>query len=203
MLSKVTYGYLRGTFGLPYGGYCIRPESVDEIVLQASNEHQRMFCIVGRYSDVQEWMEQHNSTVLNQSAMEATFTHELVVEVFSKSSPWTRMIWGLDSLDVQLVIRIARVWDRQSNASSQFHPLLKLVAPSGISLKEVCDQLHGMQPEQTKDITYDKELLNRALARVSTRGSADTYGSGSYARADSSGLPPYEYHRRLPPPYHD
>ncbi|KAJ2451021.1 hypothetical protein EV183_003880 [Coemansia sp. RSA 2336] len=197
MKPNVKYGYLRGTFGLPYGGYCIRPETVDEVVLQASNEYRRMYCIVGKYSDVREWMAQHDSIVLNQSSMEATFTHELVIEVFTESSSWTRMIWGLDSLDVQLVIRIARVWDRQPNASSQFHPVLRLIAPSGISLREVCDQLASMQPEQTKDITSDKHVVGKALARVSTRNSAASCGSGGHS------LPPYEYRRRLPPPYHD
>ncbi|KAJ1740946.1 hypothetical protein LPJ78_003904 [Coemansia sp. RSA 989] len=197
MKPNITYGYLRGTFGLPYGGYCIRPENVDEIVLQASNEYRRMFSILGKYSDVQKWMTRHRSTVLNQSSMEATFTHELVIEVFTESSSWTRMIWGLDSLNVQLVIRIARIWDRQSNASSQFHPVLKLIAPSGISLFEICEHLQSMQPEQTKDITSDKYVLNKTLARVSTRDS--TYSCGS----DSHGLPPYECHRRLPPPYHN
>ncbi|KAJ2305034.1 hypothetical protein IWW55_002141 [Coemansia sp. RSA 2706] len=198
----LTYGYLRGTFGLPYGGYCIRPQSLPEIVLHASNENQRMFCVVGRYSEVTRWLEGSHVLVLNQSAMEATFTHELVVEVYTEYSALSRMIWGLDRLDVQLVIRIARTWDRQREVGSQFHPLLKLIVPSGISLDEIRRQLQTAVAGETVDATHNKELLNNVLSRVSTY---DTVGSGctGHSQMSPNSLPPYEYRRRLPPSYYD
>ncbi|KAJ2162827.1 hypothetical protein GGF46_000391 [Coemansia sp. RSA 552] len=169
------YGYLRGTFGMPYGGYCMRPTSLDRILLQADNDNQQMFCVVGRYREVADWLCRNDCAAVIQSSMRATFTHELVAEVYTKASALSRMIWGLDAIDVQLVVRIARTWDRRSSAEGagdQFHPLLKLIATSGISLSEIRDELRKAVPGKMRDTTRDRKLLCAALARVSTRGSA-------------------------------
>ncbi|KAJ2498291.1 hypothetical protein GGH96_004440 [Coemansia sp. RSA 1972] len=188
---SLQYGYLRGTFGLPYGGYCIRPSHLNAITLQSSNPHQQMFCILGSYHSVTSWLNNNPIAVLNEPSTQPTFTHELVVEVYTQSSYLSRMVWGLNALDVQLVVRIARVWDRGENKASQFHPLLKVIVPSGILLSEVCAKLQEAVPGQLLDATRDKELVDRTVARTTSRNSH---------RAQSLCLPPYE-HRQLPPSY--
>ncbi|KAJ2828549.1 hypothetical protein IWW50_001328 [Coemansia erecta] len=197
------YGYLHGTFGLPYGGYCIRPPSLTDIVLQASNEHRWMFCVIGRFHEVSSWLENRPEILVrNQSSMESTFTHELVAEVYTESSALSRMFWGLDNLDVKLIIRIARTWDRRRDSvGCQFHPLLKLIVPSGVALGEIRERLRDAVPGQVLDATRDKVLLNRALAQVSTHESGWSRNA-ECTRMSLNTLPPYEY-RRVPPSYYD
>ncbi|KAJ2837659.1 hypothetical protein J3B01_001959 [Coemansia erecta] len=101
------------------------------------------------------------------------------------------MVWGLDSINVQFVIRIGRVWDRGENKGSQFHPLLKMVVPSGVLLTEMCAKLQEAVPGQLLDATKDKELVDRAVARTA---------SSDLHRVQTLCLPPYE-HRQLPPSY--
>ncbi|KAJ2137507.1 hypothetical protein IW137_000268 [Coemansia sp. RSA 1287] len=187
---SLQYGYLRGTFGLPYGGYCIRPSHLHAIDLQPSNPHQQMFCILGPYHSVTSWLSHNPIPVLVEPPTQPTFTHELIVEVYTQSSYLSRMVWGLDSIYVQFVIRIGRVWDRGENKGSQFHPLLKMVAPSGVLLTEMCAKLKEAVPGQLLDATKDKELVDRAVARTA---------SSDLHRVQTC-LPPYE-HRQLPPSY--
>ncbi|KAJ2485589.1 hypothetical protein EV174_001622, partial [Coemansia sp. RSA 2320] len=74
------YGYLQGTFGMPYGGYCVRPPQLRDIELSAQNEHLRMFCIVGTFCEAMEWLEANDLMVSNLCTEQATFTHDLVAE---------------------------------------------------------------------------------------------------------------------------
>ncbi|KAJ2844946.1 hypothetical protein J3B02_004818, partial [Coemansia erecta] len=62
----IQYGFLQGTFGLPYGGYCIRPQRLDDIVLNADSAQSQMFCVIGKYSEVMEWLENNDRMVANQ-----------------------------------------------------------------------------------------------------------------------------------------
>ncbi|KAJ2801754.1 hypothetical protein H4R20_003551 [Coemansia guatemalensis] len=198
------YGYLHGTFGLPYGGYCIRPQSLEDVVLQADNEHKQMFCVIGRYSEVAEWLEHNQHMILNQSAMEATFTHELVVELYTQSSALSRAIWGLKGIDVQLIIRIARTWDRKRHdEGSQFHPLLKIIVPSGISMPEIREELDCAEPYKLRDATHNKSLLNTVLSRTASRNTSSSYPKRSSGPLSPPALPAYERREQLPPSYFD
>ncbi|KAJ2609197.1 hypothetical protein H4S08_004147 [Coemansia sp. RSA 1365] len=200
---QLQYGYLRGTFGLPYGGYCIRPQCLEDVVLQADNDHKQMFCVIGRYDEVIEWLDHNQHIVLNHSSMQATFTHELIVELYTHSSTLSRAIWGLKKLNVQLVIRIARTWDRNNDLGSQFHPLLKIIVPSGISLPEIRSELDCAQSDKLRDATHNKNLLNTVLSRTSSRGTSSTYPKRNSGTLSPSVLPAYERRDQLPPSYFD
>ncbi|KAJ2014802.1 hypothetical protein IWW57_005800 [Coemansia sp. S610] len=208
------YGYLQGTFGLPYGGYCVKPPQLGDITLSAENEHLRMFCVLGRFSQVAEWLEDNNFMVLNQCTDSGTFTHDLVVEVYSRASFLERLLVGQGEIEVQLVIRISRTWDGRKDENSQFKPMLKALVPSGITLPEIRDVLRRVEPGVVLDTTRDKDLFNAALSRVTTRCSAmssnpdehfDQGGHGCLL-SPSPGrgglrLPAYEVSAELPPEY--
>ncbi|KAJ2449670.1 hypothetical protein GGF42_004702 [Coemansia sp. RSA 2424] len=211
---SIHYGYLQGTFGLPYGGYCVRPPRLGDITLSADNEHLQMFCVLGRFSEVQEWLEEHHSMVCNECTVRRTFTHDLIVEVYSKASFLERLFKGQDGIDVQLVIRIARTWDRRKEGtdSGQFKPMLKAIVPSGITLPEIRDVLRRAVPGVVLDTTTNKALLNVVLSRVTTRCSAsgpnpdDSFEQRRYLSLSPSPgqaglLPAYETLDELPPEY--
>ncbi|KAJ2897181.1 hypothetical protein IWW38_001806, partial [Coemansia aciculifera] len=75
---SIHYGYLQGTFGMPYGGYCVRPPQLSDITLNADNEHLRMYCVLGRFGEVKRWLEEHNLMVCNECTVHDTFTHDLI-----------------------------------------------------------------------------------------------------------------------------
>ncbi|KAJ2469703.1 hypothetical protein GGI03_000151 [Coemansia sp. RSA 2337] len=157
---------------MPYGGYCVRPPRLGDIMLSAENEHLRMFCVLGRFSQVTEWLEDNNLMVSNQCTVHDTFTHDLIVEVYSRASFLERLFMGQEGIEVQLVIRIARTWDRRKDENSQFHPMLKAIVPSGITLPEIRDVLRRVEPGVVLDTTNNKDLLNVVLSRITTRCSA-------------------------------
>ncbi|KAJ2488800.1 hypothetical protein IWW37_004504 [Coemansia sp. RSA 2050] len=208
------YGYLQGTFGMPYGGYCVKPPRLGDITLSAENEHLRMFCVLGRFSQVAEWLENNSLTVLNQCTVRDTFTHDLIVEVYSRASFLERLLMGQDEIEVQLVIRISRTWDRRKDENSQFKPMLKALVPSGITLPEIRDVLRRAEPGVVLDTTKNKDLSNAALSRVMTRCSGmtsnpdDHFGRGGHRcllspspRRGGLLLPAYEVSAEPPPEY--
>ncbi|KAJ1795565.1 hypothetical protein LPJ59_004271 [Coemansia sp. RSA 2399] len=195
------YGFLQGTFGLPYGGYCVRPFRLNDIMLDADNPGLSMFCVLGKYCEVLEWLEGNDRMVANLCTTQDTFTHDLTVEVYDKASTLSRVLRGRGSIDVQLVIRIARTWDRdamyrapKAGPLRQFRPLLKVLVPSGVTLSEIKAELERAEPHTLLDDTRNKNLLDVVLTRVSTRGSV----LSSDARAP---LPSYQRSIEQPPRY--
>ncbi|KAJ2705423.1 hypothetical protein H4R19_005122 [Coemansia spiralis] len=151
------YGYLRGTFGLPYGGYVMQEPRAADVVLDAGNEHRQMFCVIGRLGDALRWLEDNLHSVTVKEGAQATFTREVVAEVYTKSSWLTQLLWGVDAADAQVIIRIGRTWDRRPpGATTQFHPLRKAIALSGVALSEIGALLRRAVPEQTLDTVCDK-----------------------------------------------
>ncbi|KAJ2825621.1 hypothetical protein GGI24_003110 [Coemansia furcata] len=197
---SVHYGYLQGTFGLPYGGYCVRPPRLGDITLSAENEHLRMFCVVGPFSQVNEWLEDNNLMVSNQCTVRDTFTHDLIIEVYSHASFLERLFMGQEGIEVQLVIRIARTWDRRKDENSQFKPMLKAIVPSGITLPEIRDVLRRAEPGIVLDTTRDKDLLNVVLSRITTRCSA-MEPNPDYLIERGDLLPAYDVSTEPPPEY--
>ncbi|KAJ1867956.1 hypothetical protein H4R99_003114 [Coemansia sp. RSA 1722] len=213
----VQYGFLQGTFGLPYGGYCIRPQNLGDIVLNADSPQSQMFCVIGKYSEVMGWLENNDRMVSNQCTSHDTFTHDLTVEMYSKTSSLVRIIRGKRNIDVQLVIRIARTWDRKnvskSSSSSQFKPMVKGIVPSGVTLAEIKCQFAEAPAGTLVDATVDKALLDVVLTRVSSRSSTIASnqqqqtqpipGSPSSSFATTVALlPVYEHTEELPPDYY-
>ncbi|KAI9500923.1 hypothetical protein GGI25_004844 [Coemansia spiralis] len=184
------YGFLQGTFGLPYGGYCIRPLHLNDILLSPNNPSLSMFCILGKYGEVLKWLCNNNRIVVSLCTTQDTFTHDLAVEVYNKSSTLARIIKGKRAVDVQLVIRIARTWDRgctlSSSPSCQFKPMVKILAPSGITLAEISSELNRAIPGSMLDVTRNKALLSMALSRVSTRSSYLSGNSQKTLQIDNS-----------------
>ncbi|KAJ2392389.1 hypothetical protein GGI23_005227 [Coemansia sp. RSA 2559] len=160
-----------------------------------------MFCVLGKYSEVLGWLEGNDRMVANLCTTQDTFTHDLAVEVYDKASTLSRILRGRSNIDVQLVIRIARTWDRDAmNRTSkagplcQFRPLLKVLVPSGVTLSEIKAELERAEPHTLLDATRNKILLDVVLTRVSTRGSA----LSSDAQAP---LPSYQCSIEQPPRY--
>ncbi|KAJ2763568.1 hypothetical protein IWQ56_004813, partial [Coemansia nantahalensis] len=169
--TALRYGYLRGTFGLPYGGYVIQEPCPADVELDAGNRHRQMFCVIGRLGDALGWLEGNRHSVTVKQTAEATFTREVVAEVYTRSSQLTQLLWGVDGVDAQLVIRIGRTWERRPHdASTQFHPLLKAIAPSGIAMCEVAALLRRAAPGQPLDAAGGK----CKLAAAGSRTTADT-----------------------------
>ncbi|KAJ2659770.1 hypothetical protein IWW48_003283 [Coemansia sp. RSA 1200] len=175
------YGFLQGTFGLPYGGYCVRPQRLDNIILSADNPGISMFCVLGKYSDVLAWLDKNsNQTVVSLCTAQGTFTHDLTVEVYNKSSTLVRLMRGKGAIDVQLVIRIARTWDRDAmdykskqedgSACRNFRPMLRVLVPSGVTLSDIRAELERAEPYTLLDATRDKNLLDTVLTRTSKKG---------------------------------
>ncbi|KAJ2740670.1 hypothetical protein GGI20_005686, partial [Coemansia sp. BCRC 34301] len=125
--------------------------------------------------------------------------------VYSKASFLERLFKGQDGIDVQLVIRIARTWDRRKDTSSQFKPMLKAIVPSGISFPEIRDVLRRAVPGVVFDTTSNKVLVNVVLSRVTTRCSE--LGQRRYLSMSPSPeragllLPAYESSDEPPPEY--
>ncbi|KAJ2722640.1 hypothetical protein GGI07_003167 [Coemansia sp. Benny D115] len=207
------YGFLQGTFGLPYGGYCVQPKVLNDIVLNADSPYLQMFCVIGKYSEVMRWLEGNDRMVANQCTSQDTFTHDLIVEVYTKAPKLVQLLRGKGNSTVQLVIRIARTWDRSSKSgrgTDQFKPMVKSIVPSGITLAEIFDELAGASPGDVVDATVNKALLDVVLSRVSTRTLATAaQQQQQQAPASPSGssrsgfLPVYEYSRELPPSYYE
>ncbi|KAJ1955440.1 hypothetical protein EC988_001883 [Linderina pennispora] len=215
------YGFLQGTFGLPYGGYCVQPRTLADILLDASNQHLSMFCVTGTYAEVLAWLSrQDDIMVANHHCTQDTYTHDLVVELYTHSSRLKRLFKGLSGTDVQLVIRIARTWDRRLNRTSQdFRPLVKIIVPAGITLKEISEKMRTSAPDSVVDATADKGLLSVVLERVSTRDSmqwrevrasmesrermevCDTRGSQESSSRVRFLLPVYRRSEQPPPAY--
>ncbi|KAJ1665206.1 hypothetical protein EV178_003384 [Coemansia sp. RSA 1646] len=161
-----------------------------------------MFCVLGKYNEVLKWLQGNDRMVANLCTAQDTFTHDLTVEVYNKSSTLSRMLRGVKGIDAQLVIRIARVWDRDAmdqpgiaGPSRQFKPMLRVLVPSGITLSEIKDELERAELHTLLDATRDKNLLDVVLTRVSTRGSAQ---SGDIQAAP---LPRYQRSIEQPPRY--
>ncbi|KAJ2397925.1 hypothetical protein GGI05_000381 [Coemansia sp. RSA 2603] len=202
----IQYGFLQGTFGLPYGGYCVRPRRLGDIVLSADSAYLGMFCVIGKYSEVIEWLVLNDRMVANQCTAQDTYTHDLIIEIYSRASLLTRIVRGRNNIDVQLVIRISRTWDRDFRhaASSQFKPILKVVVPSGVTLSEIREQLESAVPGKLVDATCNKELLDIVLTRVSSRSSTingRTNSENPRVQPEQTRLPVYEYNNDLPPKY--
>ncbi|KAJ1961865.1 hypothetical protein GGI12_003008 [Dipsacomyces acuminosporus] len=108
-------------------------------------------------------------------------------------------------MDVQLVMRILRTWDRQGVKQKEFKPVLKVIVPSGVTLPEIREELGRATPNVLLDATSNKELLDTVLSRVTSRNSALTRSQsvGSNSSSGSSGSqlpPPYESSSNAPPP---
>ncbi|KAI8323191.1 hypothetical protein GQ54DRAFT_116305 [Martensiomyces pterosporus] len=202
LAMALKYGFLQGTFGLPYGGYCVKPLHLNDIVLNADSPHLSMFCITGKLGEVMDWLEANDHMVANQCTSQDTYTHDIAVEVYTQSSAIARMFKGKTSVDVQLVIRIARTWDRQKEGKKEFRPMLKVIVPSGITLPEVREELARAKPNAVVDATANKALLDVVLSRVSTRDSMLGAGRPRSPAVDGSmALPAYENPSDLPPAY--
>ncbi|KAJ2514618.1 hypothetical protein H4217_005663 [Coemansia sp. RSA 1939] len=203
------YGFLQGTFGLPYGGYCVRPQRLSNIMLSADNPGISMFCVLGRYSDVLAWLdEKSNRTVASLCTTQGTFTHDLTVEVYNKSSTLVRLMRGKGAIDVQLVIRIARTWDHDAmdyksnpedgSACRSFRPMLRVLVPSGVALSDISAELERAEPYTLLDATGDKSLLDTVLTRASTR--RDDCSGFSDETQEEVHLPGYKESIEQPPP---
>lgn len=202
----LTYGYLQGTFGLPYGGYCVRPQHLDDILLNAGHKDLQMFCILGRMGEVQEWLKLNDRMVSNVCTTQDTFTHDLMVEIYSQDTWLTRLFKGGKlGMSVQLVIRIARTWDQgkaAGSANSQFKPVARILVPAGVTLAEIGNIVETMElvsGEEWVDATRNKPLLNKVLTRVSTRG--EMIKEKEMQSGGINCLPKYEFRKVLPPTY--
>ncbi|KAJ1724947.1 hypothetical protein LPJ61_005688 [Coemansia biformis] len=192
-MAVLRYGYLRGTFGLPYGGYTIQEPHPIDVELDAANEHRQMFCVLGRFSAVTGWLDGNQHTITARQAAQATFTREIVAEVYTESSWIAQMLWGLGCLDVQLVIRIGRTWDRRPrDRSCQFFPVLKVIAPSEVVMDDIGALLRRAVPGQVLDAAREKDLVARTLSRAPSHG-LPPYRRGSMSLPSPSPRPPPEY----------
>ncbi|KAI7821308.1 hypothetical protein BX661DRAFT_68558 [Kickxella alabastrina] len=86
------YGFLQSTFSLPYGGYCVKPQNISSIILNSDSANASMFCVIGKYSTVINWLDHSSSMVAKQCTTQDTFTHDLAVEVYTRASPLMRFV---------------------------------------------------------------------------------------------------------------
>ncbi|KAJ1719441.1 hypothetical protein LPJ53_005802 [Coemansia erecta] len=193
---NLQYGFLQGTFGLPYGGYLVHPPGALPPTLNLTQK-MPMFGAIGRRDEICALLRSMHTMVFSQMAAR-TYTADIVIEVYpvNRSAAWRVPRW-LDFAGAnaprQLVIRAGRTF-----VPADFDPLLSIRAPQGISMREIAEVLMQSWNRRTVDLTRDKALNISLMGRSRSAQLADLDDENDDHRAFSSDdnftLPPYHHH---------
>ncbi|KAJ1853425.1 hypothetical protein LPJ73_002651 [Coemansia sp. RSA 2703] len=187
------YGFLQGTFGLPYGGYLVRPPAALPSTLLLTQKVP-MFSVIGRRDEICALLRSMHTMVFSHMAAR-TYTADIVIEVYPVDRTAWRMPRWLDFTSRtprQLVIRAGRTF-----VPADFDPLLAVRAPQGISMREIADVLARCWDQRAVDLTRDKALNISLMGRSRSMQLADHEHLDElhgFATDDSFSLPPYHHH---------
>ncbi|KAJ2766581.1 hypothetical protein IWQ57_004302, partial [Coemansia nantahalensis] len=224
----LAYGFLRGTRGLPYGGYLQPPPYALRSTL-ALTDANSMFSVVGTRRQIVECLRAMPAMAFCKMAA-GTCTTDLLVELYRAvpalslgdeyrarrsaatgllsrlallaSCCWKRVVARLFSQERQLVIRAAQVSPVDSGAAK---PLLRIRAPQGIMLSEIAALMDTAESVAELDLTRDKAVNIRVMGR-SRAASLLAAGAGLFGDDDDDDenpaflLPPYQPHQADLPP---
>ncbi|KAJ1735469.1 hypothetical protein LPJ61_000535 [Coemansia biformis] len=222
----LAYGFLQGTFGLPYGGYLVPPPRRLRSTLTLTDAAP-MFSAVGTRRQIIECLRTMPSMAFCKMAT-GTCTSDLLIELY-RAMPalslvdeycarrsaangllgrlallaaccWRRLIGRLFSQERQLVIRSA-----QPSGPSDLKPLLRIRAPQGIMLSEIAALMDTVEDGAELDLTRDKAVNIRVMGR--SRAASLLAADNGLLDDDNDDnpaflLPPYQrYQADLPPAY--
>ncbi|KAJ1665196.1 hypothetical protein IW140_003538 [Coemansia sp. RSA 1813] len=208
------YGFLQGTFGLPYGGYLVQPPRGALGSTLVLSDSMNMFSVLGTQTEIVQCLHDMHAMVFCKT-MARSFTSDIVVEMYTKprsQAPGTG--WGyhaipflghwFDSLFTQqrqLVIRSGRTF-----MPSDLKPLVRIRIPQGVTLSEIAgvlessiDSPHAAARDGNVDLTRDKAINIRVMGRSRSASllgigcsddSDDLFDTDADAAACS--LPPYQ-----------
>ncbi|KAJ1884960.1 hypothetical protein LPJ66_010359, partial [Kickxella alabastrina] len=179
--SDLKYGFLQGTFGLPYGGYIVRPAYGLRTTLTLTDSAS-MFSVFGTKQEIISYLRSMQTMVFTKMTAR-TYTSDIVVELYrtTEHNQMTLLRRLLDfSPQRQLVIRAGR-----SFTPSDFKPLVRIQAPQGLRLCEIAGILEdtaggaaatAVAPLGGKkfavNLTRDKELNIRVMGRLRSASSS-------------------------------
>ncbi|KAJ2596574.1 hypothetical protein GGH99_007493 [Coemansia sp. RSA 1285] len=220
--AGLQYGFLQGTFGLPYGGYLVHPPRGalrNRLVL---SESMSMFGVLGTQTEIIQCLKHLHPMVFCKTNTQPTYTSDIVVELYTSTqqsqpqapgSGWAyhaiplfgRWLQTLFTQQRQLVIRSGRTF-----TPSDFKPLVRIRVPQGMTLSEIAGVLETALREQPAssassgggsagglDLTRDKATNIRVMGRSRSASllawDACALGSDHPAAHDAAFyLPPYQ-----------
>ncbi|KAJ2659762.1 hypothetical protein IWW48_003275 [Coemansia sp. RSA 1200] len=217
--AGLQYGFLQGTFGLPYGGYLVQPPRGalrNRLVL---SESMNMFGVLGTQTEIIQCLKHLHAMVFCKTNTQPTYTSDIVVELYTSTqqaqapgSGWAyhaipmlgRWLQKLFTQQRQLVIRSGRTF-----TPSDFKPLVRIRVPQGMTLSEIAGVLEAALREQPAssatagggagglDLTRDKATNIRVMGRSRSASllgwDACAMGSDHPAAHDAAfSLPPYQ-----------
>ncbi|KAI9500913.1 hypothetical protein BX070DRAFT_236971 [Coemansia spiralis] len=207
------YGFLRGTFGLPYGGYLVQPPHGALRNALVLSESMNMFSVLGTQREIIEFL-RHMRTMIFCKVPSRSFTSEIVVEMYPRPaqhplSSWCSTIPFLGrwvdivfSRQRQLVIRAGR-----SFTPSDFKPLLRIHAPQGLMLCEIAAIVESSASTPRSaykngcvDLTRDKALNIKVMGRSRSASLLDLDSDRAWSPF-SHDDDDYDYDSCLLPPY--
>lgn len=181
------YGYLQGTFGLPYGGYLIQPPApLRQLVL---TEHRSMFSVIGSHREILQCLRHLRVPVFSQMRSRS-YTADLVIELYRHRMPPISSImdavrWLASPAQRQLVIRAGRTF-----VPREFKPLARIQVPQGLALDEMAGVLEDLRFRGTHDLTRNKAINISVMGRLAQEPTKD-----------ESELPKYQPTEHRPPAY--
>ncbi|KAJ2860325.1 hypothetical protein GGI22_002742 [Coemansia erecta] len=214
------YGFLQGTFGLPYGGCLVHPPRNALHSTLVLSDSMNMFSVLGTQEEIVQCL-RHMHAMVFCKTMARTFAADIVVELYTKSqSQAPGSGWGyhaipllggwLDALFTrqrQLVIRSGRTF-----TPSEFKPLVRIRIPQGLTLSEIAGVLESaIASPQTAatagnvDLTRDKAINIKVMGRSRSAAllgidcspdSDDPFDQD--ADPATCSLPPYQRYDALP-----
>ncbi|KAJ2706317.1 hypothetical protein FB645_001712 [Coemansia sp. IMI 203386] len=195
--SRFKYGFLQGTFGLPYGGYLVHPPHQLQSTLKLTDA-VNMFSVIGTQKEIIDYLKTMRTMVFtNMSAR--TYTSDIVVEVYRTTTEASFLKRWLDfSPERQLVIRAGRTF-----IPSDFKPIVRIQAPQGLMMCEIASILEKPIKGSTINLTRDKDLNIRVMGRSRSASLLDLDDHTKYHLDDLDSLPPYQRQSKdgLPPAY--
>ncbi|KAJ1648040.1 hypothetical protein LPJ64_000657 [Coemansia asiatica] len=193
--SRFKYGFLQGTFGLPYGGYLVHPPHKLQSTLILSDAVS-MFSVIGTKQEITSFLKTMRTMIFTHMSAR-TYTSDIVVELY-RTTPETSIIkkWIDFSTERQLVIRAGRTF-----TPSDFKPILRIQAPQGLMMCEIASILEKPIKGSTINLTRDKALNIKVMGR--SRSASNLATKNSNHPDDLDFLPPYRKQSEdgLPPAY--
>ncbi|KAJ2553925.1 hypothetical protein EV175_002761 [Coemansia sp. RSA 1933] len=207
------YGFLQGTFGLPYGGYLVHPPPTALDSTLVLSDSMNMFSVLGTQTEIVQCLRHMHAMVFCKTTQH-TFASDVVVELYTKQraqSPGTA--WGVHAIPVlgrwldalftqqrQLVIRPGRTF-----TPSDFRPLVRIRIPQGVKLSEIATVLESAiaSPQAAAhdgnvDLTRDKAINIKVMGRsrsaslLGIDSAADHHLHDFDADPAACSLPPYQ-----------
>ncbi|KAJ1957720.1 hypothetical protein EC988_000683, partial [Linderina pennispora] len=118
--APLRFGFLQGTFGLPYGGHLVQPEALPDTI--ALTPSMPMFACLGSARQIHGFLVQQTRTSLCTVNVPCG-SGGLVVEMYRDRS-YDRLAGWWDMGQRQVVVRAQRAF-----SVSEFRPLLRVTVP--------------------------------------------------------------------------